>query len=195
MHLLLSLTEMYRDKFPIPQISDWHDYERTHSKYYKVMPDSPLFAIDCEFVGTTVNERELAHIAVINRDLENVYMTLVKPFSPIVDYRTEKSGITAEILSNVNTTLEDVQRDLMALLPKDAILVGHSLCYDFHVLKVNLLFSIINKVNQKIFEKPSMAFQQFIYKMIGPEKPFQESAFASSNSLASWRTRLIQCCN
>ncbi|CAG0893031.1 unnamed protein product [Darwinula stevensoni] len=146
MHLLLSLSEMYRDKFPIPRTSEWCDYKVTCNKYCKVKQESPLFAIDCEFVGTDVNDEELAHIAVINQDLEIVYKTLVKPLHPIVDYRTEKSGITAEMLSNVDMTLEEVQRDLKALLPNDAILVGHSLCYDFHVLKVKLTFTIINKI-------------------------------------------------
>ena len=46
------------------------------------------------------------------------------------------SGITAEKLQNITTRLEDVQYHLRQLLPKDAILVGHSLENDLRVLKV-----------------------------------------------------------
>ena len=46
------------------------------------------------------------------------------------------SGITKEILSNVTTTLEDVQRDLSELLPMDAIICGHSLNNDLVALQV-----------------------------------------------------------
>lgn len=46
------------------------------------------------------------------------------------------SGITAEMLENVTTTLPDVQKHLIDLLPSDAILLGHSLEFDLRALKV-----------------------------------------------------------
>lgn len=48
------------------------------------------------------------------------------------------SGITAEMLENVTTTLPDVQKHLIDLLPADAILLGHSLDFDMRALKVGL---------------------------------------------------------
>ena len=49
------------------------------------------------------------------------------------------SGITEKMLENVTTTLEDVQKHLIALLPHDAILLGHSLENDLRALKVRYM--------------------------------------------------------
>jgi RNA exonuclease 1 len=46
------------------------------------------------------------------------------------------SGITKMILNPVTTKLKDVQKQLKALLPPDAVLVGHSLDLDLRALKV-----------------------------------------------------------
>ncbi|XP_006751260.1 RNA exonuclease 5-like, partial [Leptonychotes weddellii] len=46
------------------------------------------------------------------------------------------SGITKKILNPVTTKLKDVQRHLKALLPPDAVLVGHSLDLDLRALKM-----------------------------------------------------------
>jgi len=40
------------------------------------------------------------------------------------------------MLENVTTSLPDVQKHLIDLLPADAILLGHSLEYDLRALKV-----------------------------------------------------------
>lgn len=48
------------------------------------------------------------------------------------------SGITKKILDPVATKLKDVQRQLKALLPANAVLVGHSLDVDLKALKVGV---------------------------------------------------------
>ena len=50
-----------------------------------------------------------------------IYHTLVKPEARITNYLTRYSGITEQLLANVDTRLSDLQRDLRELLPADAI--------------------------------------------------------------------------
>ena len=47
------------------------------------------------------------------------------------------SGITAAMLQPVTTIVSDVQAKLLRLLPRDAVLVGHSLDNDLMALKVS----------------------------------------------------------
>ena len=57
------------------------------------------------------------------------------------------SGITAEMLENVTTTLTDVQKHLIDILPADAILLGHSLEFDLRALKVGNNLTFISVCN------------------------------------------------
>ena len=93
----------------------------------------PMFALDCEMVVTTEGY-ELARISLVNETLQCVYDSLVQPPNPVLDYVTRYSGIDAEKLAGVATTLEDVQEQVKKLLPAQCILVGHSLENDFKVL-------------------------------------------------------------
>jgi len=103
-----------------------------------VSDTSPLFAIDCEMVSTTHDSTigDVARVSVVNEEGECVYDTYVKPSTQIIDYRTIYSGITAEVLENITTTMADVQARFKELIPHDAILVGQSLENDLHSLKL-----------------------------------------------------------
>lgn len=96
----------------------------------------PMFALDCEMVSTSLG-LELARVSVVDEALQCIYDSLVKPLSPVLDYLTKYSGITEEMLRDVTTTLADVQRSLVELLPRKCILVGHSLENDFYALKLS----------------------------------------------------------
>ncbi|XP_065193903.1 uncharacterized protein LOC135825093 [Sycon ciliatum] len=98
-------------------------------------PRRRMFAIDCEMCKTA-EEYALTSISVVDENLTCIYQTLVKPYAPIIDYVTEFSGITEEMLSDVTTRLEDVQQKLAEIIPHDAILVGHSLENDLTALKM-----------------------------------------------------------
>ena len=58
------------------------------------------------------------------------------PREPITDYNTAHSGITAEQMRGVTTTLEDVQRDLLELIAQETVLIGHSLENDLRRMRI-----------------------------------------------------------
>ena len=94
-----------------------------------------FLALDCEFCYTAEG-LQLTRISVVKEDGEIVYDKLVKPPTEITNYNTEHSGITAEQMEGVQTTLQDVQRELLEMIPCETILIGHSLENDLQRLKI-----------------------------------------------------------
>lgn len=94
-----------------------------------------FYALDCEMVNTTVGI-EIVRVTVINHEGEEVYESKVKPFNPILDYKSKYSGITEDCLKHCSKRLPDVQLDLLKIFDKDSILIGHSLESDLKALKM-----------------------------------------------------------
>lgn len=94
-----------------------------------------FYALDCEMVNTTIGI-EIVRVTVINHEGEEVYESKIKPFNPILDYKSKYSGITEESLRNCSKKLVDVQQDLLNIFDKDSILIGHSLESDLKALKI-----------------------------------------------------------
>ncbi|XP_034836099.1 RNA exonuclease 1 homolog [Maniola hyperantus] len=100
-----------------------------------VMEDYGVYSLDCEMCYTTQG-LDLTRVTVINTACKVVYETLIKPLHPIIDYNTRYSGITEEQMSEVKTTLLDVQATLLNMFNSKTILIGHSLESDFKALKL-----------------------------------------------------------
>ncbi|XKL63149.1 hypothetical protein PGB90_005513 [Kerria lacca] len=172
-YLLLSLWQMVVENYPVPikgELSNkYTKYRMTKDIYKEVSDNSPLFAMDCEMCSTTANENELTRITIVNEKAEVVYESLVKPYNRIVDYLTKFSGITEEMLKNVNKRLEDVQNDIIELLPSDAILVGHSLNTDLHSIKMMHPYvidtSVIFNLSGERWRKPKL--QTLAWEFLG----------------------------
>ncbi|KAL9008128.1 MAG: hypothetical protein Q9173_006714 [Seirophora scorigena] len=105
-----------------------------------------VFAMDCEMCKVEGDDAALTRISLVGWDGEVVVDELVKPDKPIVDYLTPFSGITAEKLDPVTTTLADVQKRLLDILTPRTILVGHSLDSDLAALKLTHPFIIDTSV-------------------------------------------------
>lgn len=61
---------------------------------------------------------------------------LVKPSEEITDYVTHISGVDAQSLIGINTTLADIQKKIQKYVDGDTILVGHGLVNDMKCLKM-----------------------------------------------------------
>ena len=60
----------------------------------------------------------------------------MRPERPITDYNTRFSGITAAMMAGVRTTLAEARGRLAALVPAEALLVGHALQNDLVALRL-----------------------------------------------------------
>uniref|UniRef100_H3H3X4 Exonuclease domain-containing protein n=1 Tax=Phytophthora ramorum TaxID=164328 RepID=H3H3X4_PHYRM len=94
-----------------------------------------LLAIDCEMCRTTKGV-ELTRLTLIDASEKVLLDEYVRPKNPIVDYCTQYSGITCEIMEATTTRLADIQKQFLDLVPAEAILVGHSIENDLQALRV-----------------------------------------------------------
>ncbi|XP_046855353.1 uncharacterized exonuclease C637.09-like isoform X2 [Xenia sp. Carnegie-2017] len=133
---ILSENDLIKNHYLIPGISQDAESFVTIplSSTTEATASSPMFAIDCEMCMTSIG-KELTRISIVNSSCKVVYDSLVKPDLPIIDYLTRYSGISKDDLCDVSTTLKDVQEMMKKLIPADAILVGHSLEFDFLCLQ------------------------------------------------------------
>lgn len=96
---------------------------------------SHTFGLDCEFCQAA-SGKVLTRISLVNFQDEVVFDWFVKPEEEITDYVTKYSGITAEKLEGVTTTLFDVQTEILKTVSSSDILIGHSLESDLSVMRV-----------------------------------------------------------
>ena len=65
-----------------------------------------------------------------------VYDTFVKPHLNVLNYHTQFSGITQELLENITTRLVEVQDKLCTLWNSKTVLLGHRLTNDLRTLRI-----------------------------------------------------------
>ncbi|KAI0270407.1 ribonuclease H-like protein [Gloeopeniophorella convolvens] len=140
---VLTLEQMVDNDYPVPSyLADVFEKPKGWVETPQATPDSEpgeqaIYAVDCEMC-LTEDGKALARVCVIEYATDKVvYDQLVKPPSPITDYLTQFSGITAEALEGVTTTLADVQARLQQLLTSHTILLGHSLESDLRALRLS----------------------------------------------------------
>ncbi|QIW97840.1 hypothetical protein AMS68_003358 [Peltaster fructicola] len=135
-----SVSHGWRDT---PNISTLADGEVPDNKIEKGASTAGrhILAIDCEMCITSRPGEQpvvssLTRMTVIDWDGEIVLDELVKPADPITNYVTAYSGITAKMLENVTTTLQEAQQMLLDKITPQTILVGHSLESDLAALRI-----------------------------------------------------------
>ncbi|KAI8066368.1 hypothetical protein BC940DRAFT_334235 [Gongronella butleri] len=133
----LTLEQMRDAGYPIPPSLDPsvtlpEDWKETRPG---VGGKKRLMAVDCEMVLTTKG-RALARVSIVGEDGEVVLDEFVKPEDRIVDYLTEFSGITREIMEATQCSLRRAQKHVRKLVDHDVLLVGHSLDQDLKALQL-----------------------------------------------------------
>ncbi|KAI9434729.1 hypothetical protein H4582DRAFT_1881782 [Lactarius indigo] len=138
---LLTVEQMVENDYPVPSyLADVFTKSEGWIETPQAAADADgsykVYAVDCEMCMTN-DGKALTRVCVIDFDSgEVVYDQLVKPPSPITDYLTRFSGITAAALDPVTTTLADVQTHLRTLIDPSTILLGHSLESDLRALQL-----------------------------------------------------------
>ncbi|XP_056843430.1 small RNA degrading nuclease 3 [Raphanus sativus] len=115
---------------------DWF-VTKSGNKQSKVIKSTRMLAIDCEMVTCDDGSEAVVRVGAVDRDLKVVLDKFVKPSLPVVDYKTEITGVTAEDLEKATLSVADIQKKLRRFLSKGTILVGHGLHNDLQVLKVD----------------------------------------------------------
>ncbi|KAI3859978.1 hypothetical protein MKX03_008521 [Papaver bracteatum] len=151
--------------------SDEEDWVITKlGKLSKAKESDKMVAIDCEMVLCEDGTEAVVQVCVVDQNLEVKLDTLVKPNKPIVDYRSEITGITAKDLEGVTCSLADVQKSMKKLLSHGTILIGHSLNCDssMELLVGNLHCASLARVAadelRKIFPEDSTVVLEPFYK-------------------------------
>jgi len=137
----LTERQMHENGYPKPEIAEISStkqntlgFVRTRSAAVTSKPWE-MVAIDCEMCCTSEG-LELTRVSMVD-PLGNVILDkLVKPKNAITNYNTRFSGITADMLQDVTTTLEDVREEILMVVSAEMILVGHSVENDLLALKI-----------------------------------------------------------
>lgn len=98
-------------------------FQIASKKKSKIQANENAYAIDCEMCFTK-NGLECCRISVVDANRNVVLDEFIKPTDPILDYNTKYSGITADMLKDVTTTLASVQQKLLKFIHQDTILIG-----------------------------------------------------------------------
>lgn len=138
------------DKTAVSEVADEYYYQtisRTSDIYHQLWTESDtaidpptstsrrVITIDCEMCDTST-ALEVTRISVVDEDGTVLLDSYVCPDTPILNYRTQWSGITPEIMSQVTIRLSQIQLFLLRLITTETVLIGHALENDLKVLKI-----------------------------------------------------------
>ncbi|KAF9764370.1 RNA exonuclease 1 [Nosema granulosis] len=113
-----------------------------------------LVSIDLEMVYSS-RGKEVGRISILNHDGVVLYDKFVKSNYPVVDYCTEYSGLTPELLENgiSNTKMKE---EIRKIVGKNTVILGHGLDNDlvalemYHPLIIDTSYLFINTESRRV---------------------------------------------
>ena len=97
-----------------------------------VAPES-VVAMDCEMVGGINGKDLLARVSLVGYSGKVLLDLFVKPAEVVKDYRTDITGVDAEILKRAGKTKDEVVNKVKEML-NGKLVIGHGLNNDFDAL-------------------------------------------------------------
>ena len=160
------------EHFNLPALSD-EDLKEYEKLPEKVEGALDIVALDCEMIETEFGS-ECARLSITKEDGTVVFDQFFKPLGDVIDYKTEFSGITPEILEKASKTSYEIVKEISSFLSQESIIIGHSLENDFRSMKLihhNVIdTSILYNRDCQYPYKPSLIklYKKYI------QKPFRE---------------------
>ncbi|XP_053622743.1 uncharacterized protein LOC128682185 [Plodia interpunctella] len=94
-----------------------------------------VYGLDVEMVTIEPNNvKSAARVSLVAKNLQCVYDVFVRQQSRVIDYNTEVSGITKDMLINGHL-IGNVRSEVLNIL-RNSIVVGHSIHHDFDALLI-----------------------------------------------------------
>ncbi|KAI8384605.1 uncharacterized protein BYT42DRAFT_563058 [Radiomyces spectabilis] len=136
---VLTLDELRANGYPIPSCLDASQtlpegWKETNA-VKETVPEKRIMAVDCEMVATAKGSA-LARVTLVDEDGKILLDDFVKPDEPVIDYLTQYSGITPEIMEKATCSLRRAQKHFRKIVNHNVILVGHSLENDLRALQI-----------------------------------------------------------
>ncbi|CAK7337728.1 unnamed protein product [Dovyalis caffra] len=109
---------LYLSKYAFPSYEKGWVATKVRKKS-KLLRCNEMLAVDCEMVLCKDGTDALVRVCVVDCNLKVKLDELVNPCKPVEDYRTEITGVTADVLDGASCSLADVQSVLGYELRKE----------------------------------------------------------------------------
>merc|ERR1712168_82022 len=125
-------------------------------RYIAPCPEN-MVALDCEMVGIGKGKRNaLARCSIVDYHGNVIYDQYVKPSRPITDYRTKWSGILPCHMKRA-VPFQEARKKILAII-SDKIVIGHSLHFDFKILKYRKHASEVRDTSRSVILRKEASF-------------------------------------
>ncbi|RIA03958.1 hypothetical protein BRARA_K01851, partial [Brassica rapa] len=128
-----------------------------------------MLAIRCEMVTCENGSEAVVRVAAVDRDLKVVLDNFVKPSLPVIDYKTDITGVTAEDLEKETLSVADIQKKLRSVEGRSCE-SNHNCVHDA-AAAMKLVLAVVEKGAETSFPPTE--------KMLEVEKTMQEAKKAS----------------